>query len=129
MHYTPHRALKSSKRYYNRYVLKLGFIGQKTLVHKFTQIFDQLSAGDLFITFSCQRGVESRELGQLIRGAWQHAMHMCILYIMQTCHAFFINTYPLTQKFLSISAYIQFACSLLKKDQYSGYKNWKVFGS
>lgn len=29
MHYTPHRALKSSKRYYNRYVLKLGFIGQK----------------------------------------------------------------------------------------------------
>lgn len=89
MHYTPHRALKSSKRYYNRYVLKLGFIGQKTLVHKFTQIFDQLSAGDLFITFSCQRGVESRELGQLIRGAWQHAMHMCILYIMQTCHAFF----------------------------------------
>lgn len=56
MHYTPHRALKSSKRYFNRYVLKLGFIGQKTLVHKFTQIFDQLSAGDLFITFSCQRG-------------------------------------------------------------------------
>lgn len=56
MHYTPHRALKSSKRYYNRYVLKLGFTGQKTLVHKFTQIFDQLSAGDLFITFSCQRG-------------------------------------------------------------------------
>lgn len=104
MHYTPHRAIKSSKRYYNRYVLKLGFIGQKTLVHKFTQIFDQLSAGDLFITFSCQRGVESRELGQMIRGAWQHAMH--IIYYA-TCHAFFINTYPLTQKFLSISAYIQ----------------------
>lgn len=77
MHYTPHRALKSSKRYYNRYVLKLGFIGQKTLVHKFTQIFDQLSAGDLFITFSCQRGVESRERGQLIRG-------------LATCHAYCI---------------------------------------
>lgn len=84
MHYTPHRALKSSKRYYNRYVLKLGFIGQKTLVHKFTQIFDQLSAGDLFITFSCQRGVESRELGQLIRGAWQHAIHI-IYYANLSC--------------------------------------------
>lgn len=84
MHFTPHRALKSSKRYYNRYVLKLGFIGQKTLVHKFTQIFDQLSAGDLFITFSCQRGVESRELGQLIRGAWQHAMHI-IYYANLSC--------------------------------------------
>lgn len=84
MHYTPHRALKSSKRYYNRYVLKLGFIGQKTLVHIFTQIFDQLSAGDLFITFSCQRGVESRELGQLIRGAWQHAMHI-IYYANLSC--------------------------------------------
>lgn len=90
MHFTPHRALKSSKRYYNRYVLKLGFIGQKTLVHKFTQIFDQLSAGDLFITFSCQRGVESRELGQLIRGLGNMP---CILYIMQTCHEFFINTF------------------------------------
>lgn len=44
-------------------------------MHKFTQIFDQLSAGDLIITFSCQ-GVESRELDQLIRGAWQHAMHI-----------------------------------------------------
>lgn len=72
---TPHRAFKSSQRHYYRNVLYFGFIGQKTYVHKFTQIFDQLSAGDLIITFSCQ-GVESRELGQLIRGAWQHAMHI-----------------------------------------------------
>lgn len=72
---TPHRAFKSSQRHYYRNVLYFGFIGQKTYVPKFPQIFDQLSAGDLIITFSCQ-GVESRELGQLIRGAWQHAMHI-----------------------------------------------------